>query len=269
MDEPPGELIGEPAVSKERGVGRIQLRWAVFARPKSKKRRSLSGNQVPRWSSPFCLLKTINSSDNWAEYSNLLGRRSSGHPSAEKAAAQESAFQRAVAVNAAAAEARHLACRIQARHHPPPGREPARSRSVSRPPSDLRVRTFIRTAIRGPSNRATTGAGFATRVRRSLRMARPEDQRQLGILAGHVPGLDVAGLDLPGAAVLVHNGVADQIVHAADQFGEVLPHHEVSPMVHERLHRGLHAAAHPARVRRRSRSVRSGFCSLPDRANSS
>ena len=173
----------------------------LSARKKSKKRCALSESQVSRWSYPLLPSDSPPISPDNRAASDVLGRCLSGHPPAEKATAQEGAFQRAVAVNAAAAEARHLARR---RTGPASLRRLARStralKSVSRPPSDLRVRILTRTAIRGPSAGASIGAGFATRVRRSLsqRAGRLLTSASWGVLADLVARPGRRGPRSPG-----------------------------------------------------------------------
>jgi hypothetical protein len=77
-------------------------------------------------------------------------RRAPGIPAREQAAAEERALQRAIAVHAAAAEAGGFAGRVEPRMISPSLPNTRESRSVSKPPSVLRVRMLSLTAISGP-----------------------------------------------------------------------------------------------------------------------
>ena len=93
-----------------------------------------------------------------------------GGAAGEQAAAEEGALERAVAVHAAAAEAR---APRPPRRGPGTARRPRAgtrpSRSVCRPPRVLRVRMWSLTAISGPASGSSSLCGAATRVMRSAR----------------------------------------------------------------------------------------------------
>ncbi len=149
-------------------------------------------------------------------------------------------------MNAAAAEARHLARRVQARHHCAAGREHPRAQIGFQAAQRLAGQDIHPDGDQGAVCRGKH-RGRSRHPRQALteQSAGRSHQRQLGVLADLVDDLGVAGLDLPAQRLLVHGGVADQGVHAAHQLGKAVAHHEVGPMIHERLHRPLHGAAHP------------------------
>ena len=200
-------------------------------------------------------------------------RGAAGDPPGEQAAAEEGALQRAVAVHAAAAEAGDLAGRVEARERLA-GRRAARatSRSVCRPPSDLRVR------IEQAHGDQRAGLGVEDPVRR--RDARDlvgevgagaVDRGDLAVLGVRVGDLAVAGDDL-GLEV----GEVDQVLAGRARscrrtsVGQRALDDEVLAVVHERLHRAR-AGRWPSRSLSTARTlleVVSGFCSEPESANS-
>ena len=122
-----------------------------------------------------------------------------GLAAGEQAAAEEGALQRPVAVHPAAAEAGHLAGRVQARDRGAVRRRRTRpDRSVCRPPSVLRVRMLSRTAISGPAVGSRILCGAAVRLSRVAAVGeRVADRHDLEVLGVRVVDLPVAGVDLP------------------------------------------------------------------------
>ena len=135
----------------------------------------------------------------------LARPRSRGAPggaAGEDAAAEERALQRAVAVHAAAAEARHLAGRVQVAERlrrRPAARAP--TRSVSSPPSVLRVRIVQPDRDQRPGRRVEDAVrlGHADQLVAEV-VAGAADGRDLRVLGEGVVDLAVARRDLALAA---------------------------------------------------------------------
>ena len=153
------------------------------------------------------------------------------------------------------------------------------SRSVSRPPSVLRVKMCNRTAISGPPEparpapgdfRSSSSCGGVTRISRSPRNFRAADGRHdLRILAQPGPHLEVAGsMVCCRASASIRCSPASWFIWAASSATEPRGH-EVDPAFEKRPHlrRRARARTRPASSRR-SLPVRSAFCSDPDRPNS-
>lgn len=95
------------------------------------------------------------------------------------------------------------------------------------------------------------------------------DVHHLRILDVGIADLAIARLDLGLQVLQFQQTVAGQRVHAGDEIGEVVAHHEVGAVGLE----GFHRSRAPLLVARRAvisqlLPVRSGFCSEPDSANS-
>ena len=78
-------------------------------------------------------------------------------------------------------------------------------------------------------------------------------------------------LDLEAELLRVQRRVGREPVHAIDQLVQRVGHHEVFPVLLERLHGRRRALAEQAAFQHRASScceVMSGFCSEPERANS-
>ena len=189
--------------------------------------------------------------------SRAPGQRSSGGPAGEQAAAQERALQRRGS----------RACRRR-RSRPPRRRRRARaaasrpalstraSRSVSRPPSVLRVSTCSRTAISGPpAGPASPGRWVEQRVRRrhphqpvAEEVPGGRGRHDLRVLAE--PACAPAGRG-PRSAARSASGVdqvlADQRVHLAASSATEPAVRKSTPAVEERLHLRRGTRPDPAR----------------------
>ena len=100
---------------------------------------------------------------------DVARRGTARRPAGEHAATEERALQRAVAVHTAAAETRGLTRGVQPVEHAAVGLSTRESRSVSKPPNDLRVRMCSLTAISGPAFGSVSRCGATTRLTRSPR----------------------------------------------------------------------------------------------------
>src|SRR5450759_2422731 len=96
-----------------------------------------------------------------------LGRGASGIASGKQAAAEEGAFQRAIAVHAAAAEAGCFARGVKPRHDPAVAAKDAGIEVGLEAAELLRVRMLSFTAIRGPWAGSRIRCGLAVRISRS------------------------------------------------------------------------------------------------------
>ena len=194
------------------------------------------------------------------EASDRGGGRPARDAAGEEASADERALERAVAVHAAAAEAARLARGVQARRR---ARRPAPSaradRSVSMPPSDLRVRTCSFTAMSGPAFGSRMRCGVAVRMSRSPRYARAE--RSIAIWASFVKSLSISrsrASTSSAHALGVEHVAAGERLHPGDELVEGVAHDEVGALVHERLHRARGALAETRLRRAAARPCRSG-----------
>ena len=208
------------------------------------------------------------------------GEGATGGPAGEEAAAEEGAFEGAVAVHAAAAEAGGLA-RRRTRPGPasrrpaapgPPGRSPAHRASCGSP----------RAAVRRPADRPTRPAPRPVDAGRAARAgSRSASAGRRRICAAAAVATTCGSLPRPlrtcrsrcstieRRALGVDEVLPGQLVHLGGELGDGVGGEEVDPVVGEGLH--LRASVRVAAGRRadpRSLPVRSPFCSDPESPNS-
>ena len=167
-----------------------------------------------------------------------LAAAAAGITAGKQAAAQEGAFQRPVAMHAAAAKAGGLAGGVQSRH------------DVAVAAEHPGVEVGLEAAQRFPGQDVELDGdqGAMSGVENAVRRRRPDqpvadispgvvDVHHLRILDVGIADLAIARLDLGLQMRQVEQAVAGQRIHAGNEIGEVVAHHKVGAMGLERLHR--------------------------------